>query len=446
MRKDVKIILLASIFVLATGLLSFTSANDADNTEPEITAQDLNLKEPKLLPDSPFYFLKNWGRTIQLALTLDNVKKAELKQKFSDERLLELRKIVENNASSEAIQKAIENYKKELEKTKDQVDKIKDKAEASDKVDKFLDKVTHQRLLHEKILEKLEGQVPADVLEKIKEARENHLEKFAQVMAKLSDNADTIKEKLESALENQKGGQFKNFNNLEVLLRIEEKLPEKAREAIKQAQENALKRLHGDLEQMSPEDQEKFKQFLEDTSDAKEERLELLENIRAGVNDNPILQQKLLEAREKILGRVEEKNENKGCPVLEKPAVSFCPNGRIIPQNDNQECIVSFKCVVPADNISPSPTPNPGQRLCVTVWDPVCGKDNKTYSNACYAGLAGIEIAYKGECGLTCKTDYDCPQLKLNCAPTNTTIIATKCQDLKSVCQNGKCALIRTSQ
>ncbi len=35
---------------------------------------------------------------------------------------------------------------------------------------------------------------------------------------------------------------------------------------------------------------------------------------------------------------------------------------------------------------------------CITLYEPVCGVDGKTYSNQCFAGLEGITIAHAGVC------------------------------------------------
>jgi hypothetical protein len=35
---------------------------------------------------------------------------------------------------------------------------------------------------------------------------------------------------------------------------------------------------------------------------------------------------------------------------------------------------------------------------CTADWNPVCGVNNKTYSNECYAKAANVEVAFKGEC------------------------------------------------
>ena len=369
--------------------------------DEDVQPEDLEVSEPRLLPDSPFYFLKNWGREIRCFFAFNPIAKAELRAKFSNEKLMELKKMVAEKKDPEALKKATENYQQEIEKIKEHVEKIREKARENPRVESSLDKFIHQQTLHLKLLDRLETQVPPAAFEKIKEARERHLERFNDVMLKLEDRKEVITEKLDKILEEQKGSPFKNFKNLEVLKNLEEKIPEEVKEAIRKAQENTLKRLQGDLEKMSPEDQEKFKEYIERISGEKEKHLEILENLKAKIKEAPLtpirieLKERLEEGKVKVIERIEVRERERATEEIQ---------------------------------------------VCTLEWDPVCGKDGKTYSNECFAKLAGVEMDYKGKCKeKECQTDADCPQPL--CGPVMPGRPQPLCIGVKSKCIEGKCQI-----
>ena len=51
--------------------------------------------------------------------------------------------------------------------------------------------------------------------------------------------------------------------------------------------------------------------------------------------------------------------------------------------NNSQDCIIKSKDYY---------------TICIEIYDPVCGCNNKTYSNECYANANGITYYTRGEC------------------------------------------------
>ncbi|MCK4781711.1 hypothetical protein KAS79_02155 [Candidatus Parcubacteria bacterium] len=149
-------------------------------------------------------------------------------------------------------------------------------------------------------------------------------------------------------------------------MRIEERIPEQAKQAIRKAQANALKRLHDNLEQI-PEDEKP-----------------ILEEYLKRIQGNEVRHLEIISKLEKELGsdfkETVENSKKEAMQKIEKQLEKF--------KNDEkkQEYLKRIRKI------------NEKNTVCTTQWDPVCGIDGKTYSNACFAKVAGVDIKHKGVC------------------------------------------------
>ncbi len=220
---------------------------------PALAQEDLEVGKQRILPGTPFYFLKRIRRRMQEFFTFNPVGKLNLKQKFSSEKLAEVEQLIKEGEDQEIIKKALANYKKEEDEIRERVQNLKQSAEENPKIRFFMEKYEHQVQVHSRVLEKLEENVPPEVREKIREQREEHLERFKDVMLKLEEeenlperfqrfleNASTTKNQNASTTQNQAENQIRvleevqnrirNENAKEQLERVKERVQERIRE------------------------------------------------------------------------------------------------------------------------------------------------------------------------------------------------------------------------
>lgn len=222
MTKKIVFILFVSAFFAGTCLTVYAHGINFGEIH-----KDLGVAEPIILPTNPLYFFKNIGRGMRLLFTFDQTKKAELELIFTDEKLAELGKIIEEKPNDKgARERALQNYIDAHNRLRQRLESLRGK---NKNVDVLLEKLAERVVKHEEIFEELEEEefeedelAPArkKIKESIDEALELDEKKFKEKLKeKLKEKDDDEKEIL---LEDEE-----EFDDLdEILEDIEEEIAE----------------------------------------------------------------------------------------------------------------------------------------------------------------------------------------------------------------------------
>jgi len=257
-------------------------------------AQDEELPDPGLTPDSPFYFLDTWGKNIGMFLTFGNEAKARKALQYAEERLAEARAMVAKNKVRE-MERAANGYDGFMAMVNQRLEAAAQLG-LSDNITETVALATEKHL---KVLDRVKDRVPEQAKGTLTRARTASMNGQINALRALAKGkperaidiaADTIENRLERArvrasdnvtadveealdyaariaaleeemavIAEEKGIDItaiqqrlahSTANRLETLSGVYEKVPENARQAIENAIENSVRKYQRSVEKL----------------------------------------------------------------------------------------------------------------------------------------------------------------------------------------------------
>lgn len=286
------------------------------DVKDEITFENFGVSRPKILPPSPFYFLKNLRRGFLKFFAFGAENKAIFEVDSLNELAAEI-KALEEKGDTKGIELAIQNYNENIERLEKRIPALKDIGE-SPKIDKFLNLLAERFLKHEQLFDELKTSPEID--DDIEKARDK-LEKVSIAAITKFDKPLNFKNRFENAIQSQKEGVFKEFKAIYALNRLENKLGGGFNEQVSELKDNLISKFEGRFRA----EPEKTLSYLDSLSIDDFEELRIFDEIRERINDGE-LKSRFNIVRERNLQNKEiirEKDLNEAIKLAEEAVLEF---------------------------------------------------------------------------------------------------------------------------
>jgi len=156
-----------------------------------VFAQETELPNPGITPDSPFYFLERMFEGIGTFFTFGDLNKASRYADLAEERIAEVQAMMDKE-NPEAAQKALARYEFQLNQSLARAERAKNRGK---KIEGVTEKVAEATMKHLSVLDKVLERVPEQAQEGIARAKEVLMEGHNNALRGLSE------ENLEKAIE-----------------------------------------------------------------------------------------------------------------------------------------------------------------------------------------------------------------------------------------------------
>lgn len=173
------------------------------------------LPQAGITPDSPFYFLDQWGEGIGMTFAFSNQAKVNKALKYSEEKLAEMKEMTENNKQTE---KASENYQHYLELAQRKSDQVQQR-----KKEKVTERVASSTSKHLSVLEDVLSKVPEQAQAAITKAKNESKQGHLKALEALSQSnpqravkigSNSLQQRLQQTKQAAERKQQRQFNSV----------------------------------------------------------------------------------------------------------------------------------------------------------------------------------------------------------------------------------------
>ena len=159
--------------------------------ETEMDVEEIELEEPGILPDSPFYGLGRAMERLQMAFTFGEANKLELGLKHAEKRLSEARTMIQKE-KTEKVRGLLEEYNQDMEQVREKVNQQFANCEDIESADcqkmaQIMEHVSERTMKHIAVLQGVSEKVPEQARNAIQNAMNKSIQNHTEAMQRFEN-------------------------------------------------------------------------------------------------------------------------------------------------------------------------------------------------------------------------------------------------------------------
>jgi len=293
---------------------------------------------PRFLPGTVPYFLKNIVKEVKSVFTFNPEKKAKLRQKYANEKLLEANLLLDKGKKDQAV-KHLQRFSKDLDK----LDKLAQKAIKKDSknAEKFVVKTIKNQLAYSVLLEKFKRKTSAKEIKQIKKVQQQAVKHLGSAIGR-AGNSKQVGHTLKTALA-KSGNVFSSTQKMETLKRVEELVPSQAKIIIQKVRAETKARLKQQFNVLGKQETQLVDKYIKKISNAKQ-FTKVIKEIKTKKKIIPSVKGKTTETKTKQTEPADEKT----IEIKKTESVKTKIEDKTKQTNSNDKKTIETKKVVPA--------------------------------------------------------------------------------------------------